>query len=183
MVKLASNQDSHKISDEFDFGPDQIIQFRVICPWVTKILRKTIAPRLRFKFWSDLRYLQVTWISTWAYIKSRTCLTWGRIGTFTSELFALVWRKFCGKWYTLANALVVILSSLNLQGIRTCINSFIIRFWTRSDYLFWSFILELLALEWQTISLQTFNGKNVVPRRAPSFLIGSLSNLRSYNLG
>ena len=36
--KVASNQDRHKSSVEFDFGPDQTTHFGVTCPWVTKIL-------------------------------------------------------------------------------------------------------------------------------------------------
>ena len=35
--KVAGNQDRHKSSVEFDFGPDQTTHFGVICPWVTKI--------------------------------------------------------------------------------------------------------------------------------------------------
>ena len=35
--KVAGNQDRHKSSVEFDFGPDQTIHFGVTCPWVTKI--------------------------------------------------------------------------------------------------------------------------------------------------
>ena len=31
-VKLAGNEDRHKISNEFKFGPDRIIHFGVICP-------------------------------------------------------------------------------------------------------------------------------------------------------
>ena len=122
-VELASNQDIRTISVEFHFGPDRTIPFGVTCPWWMNILLKLMSPHLRFKYWSHLRYLQVTWIVTWTGIKSRTCLTSGRIGNFTSELLALVWRNFCGKWYTLANASVVIWSSLNLQGIGACIKS------------------------------------------------------------
>ena len=37
IIKVAGNQDSHKSSVEFDFGPNQTTQFGVTCPWVTKI--------------------------------------------------------------------------------------------------------------------------------------------------
>ena len=37
IIKVASNQDRHKISVEFDFGPNQTTHFGVTCPWVTKI--------------------------------------------------------------------------------------------------------------------------------------------------
>ena len=35
--KVAGNQDRHKNSVEFYFGPDQTTHFGVTCPWVTKI--------------------------------------------------------------------------------------------------------------------------------------------------
>ena len=35
--KVASNQDRHKSSVEFDFGPNQTTHFGVTCPWVTNI--------------------------------------------------------------------------------------------------------------------------------------------------
>ena len=35
--KVAGNQDRHKSSVEFYFGPDQTTHFGVTCPWVTKI--------------------------------------------------------------------------------------------------------------------------------------------------
>ena len=35
-VKLAGNQDRHKILDEFEFWPDQTSHFGVICPWWLK---------------------------------------------------------------------------------------------------------------------------------------------------
>ena len=38
IIKVAGNQDRHKSSDEFDFGPDQTTHFGVTCPWMTKIL-------------------------------------------------------------------------------------------------------------------------------------------------
>ena len=37
IIKVADNQDRHKNSVEFDFGPNQTTHFGVICPWVTKI--------------------------------------------------------------------------------------------------------------------------------------------------
>ena len=38
IIKVADNQDRHKSSDEFDFGPDQTTHFGVTCPYMTKIL-------------------------------------------------------------------------------------------------------------------------------------------------
>ena len=37
IIKVAGNQDWHKNSVEFDFGPNQTTHFGVTCPWVTKI--------------------------------------------------------------------------------------------------------------------------------------------------
>ena len=37
IIKVAGNQDKHKSSVEFDFGPNQPTHFGVTCPWVTKI--------------------------------------------------------------------------------------------------------------------------------------------------
>ena len=36
-VKLADNEDRHKISDEFECGSDLFINFRVTCPWAAKL--------------------------------------------------------------------------------------------------------------------------------------------------
>ena len=36
-VKLAGKEDRHKSSDEFEFGPDRIIRFGVIRPWVRNL--------------------------------------------------------------------------------------------------------------------------------------------------
>ena len=36
IIKVAGNEDRHKSSDEFDFGPDQTIHFGVTCPWMTE---------------------------------------------------------------------------------------------------------------------------------------------------
>ena len=47
IIKVAGNQDRHKSSDKFDFGPEQTIHFGVICPWMTKILH--------FRTWISLR--------------------------------------------------------------------------------------------------------------------------------
>ena len=32
IIKVAGNQDRHKSSDTFDFGPDQTTHFGVVCP-------------------------------------------------------------------------------------------------------------------------------------------------------
>ena len=37
IMKVVGNQDRHKCSDEFDFGPDQTTHIGVTCPWMTKM--------------------------------------------------------------------------------------------------------------------------------------------------
>ena len=37
IIKVTGNQDRHKSSVEFNFGPKQTTHFGVTCPWVTKI--------------------------------------------------------------------------------------------------------------------------------------------------
>ena len=53
IIKVAGNQDRHKSSDEFDFGPDQTTHFGVTCPWMTKILH--------FQTWISLRQVGQSW--------------------------------------------------------------------------------------------------------------------------
>ena len=49
-VKLAGNEDRHESSNKFEFGPDRIIHFGVICPWVRNfsphrlIMEKMMSP-------------------------------------------------------------------------------------------------------------------------------------------
>ena len=55
IIKVVDNQDRHKSSDKFDFGPDQTTHFGVTCPWMTKILhvRKLIPLRPVGQSWSN----------------------------------------------------------------------------------------------------------------------------------
>ena len=53
IIRVAGNQDRHKILDEFDFGPDQNTHFGVTCPWMTKILH--------FRTWISLRPVGQSW--------------------------------------------------------------------------------------------------------------------------
>ena len=53
IIKVAGNQDRHKISDEFDFRLDQTTHFGVTCPWMTKILY--------FRTWISLRPVGQSW--------------------------------------------------------------------------------------------------------------------------
>ena len=53
-VKLAGNQIRHKISDEFEFWPDQTSHFGVICPWLLKKALDDIVQGIVLSFLSDL---------------------------------------------------------------------------------------------------------------------------------
>ena len=53
IIKVAGNQDRHKSSNEFDFGPDHTTHFGVTCPWMTKILH--------FRTWISLRPVGQSW--------------------------------------------------------------------------------------------------------------------------
>ena len=53
IIKVAVNQDRHKYSEKFDFGPDQTTHFGVTCPWMTKILH--------FRTWTSLRPVNHSW--------------------------------------------------------------------------------------------------------------------------
>ena len=53
IIKVAGNQDRHKSSIEFDFGPDQTTKFGVTCSWMTKILH--------FWTWISLRPVGQSW--------------------------------------------------------------------------------------------------------------------------
>ena len=53
IIKIAGNQDRHKSSVKFDFGPNQTTHFRVTCPWVTKISH--------FRTWISLKPVGQSW--------------------------------------------------------------------------------------------------------------------------
>ena len=73
-IKLAGNQDRHKISDEFEIRPDWISHLGVTCPW------------RRFKFSIDLWNLQ----------SCATPLTvFHRLFWNFSDVFCMEWRCAC----------------------------------------------------------------------------------------
>ena len=53
IIKVAGNQDRHKSSVKFDYGPNQTTHFGVICPWVTKISH--------FRTWISLKPVGQSW--------------------------------------------------------------------------------------------------------------------------
>ena len=60
-LKLAGNQNRHKISDEFDIQPDRAIRFGVIRPWVPKKYHRVITGKC-------CKY-NSTFISDWILVK------------------------------------------------------------------------------------------------------------------
>ena len=79
IIKVAGNQDRHKSSDEFDFGPDQTTHFGVTCPWVTKISH----------FW--------TWISlkpvgqSWSNLMCSIIGVWERLHKVLGQTGSILW--------------------------------------------------------------------------------------------
>ena len=53
IIKVAGNQDMHKSSVEFDFGPNQTTHFGVTCPWVKK--------KSHFWTWISLKPVSQSW--------------------------------------------------------------------------------------------------------------------------
>ena len=74
IIKVAGNQDRHKSSVEFDFGPNQTTHFGVTCPWVTKISH--------FWTWISLKPVGQSWSNFMCSIMGwgKGCIMfWGRL--------------------------------------------------------------------------------------------------------
>ena len=74
IIKVAGNQDRHKSSDWFDFGPDQNIHFGVTCPCMTKISH--------FRTWISLEPADQSWSNFMSSITGvgKGCIRfWGRL--------------------------------------------------------------------------------------------------------
>ena len=121
IIKVAGNQDRHKSSDEFDFGPDQTTNFGVTCPWMTKILH--------FRTWISLRPADQSWLNFMCSI------TWGgeRLHKVLRQIGSNLWCLWQQKkpllTYNGKNGVstfsrsLLIRSFLYLQVTRTCIKS------------------------------------------------------------
>ena len=85
IIKIAGNQDRHKSSDEFDFGPDQTTHFGVTCPWMTKIFH--------FRAWISLRPVAQSWLN---FMNS---ITGGgkRLHNVLSQIGSKLWCPWHGK--------------------------------------------------------------------------------------
>ena len=126
IIKVAGNQDRHKSSNEFDFGPDQTTNFGVTCPWMTKILN--------FRTWIFLRPVWQSWSNFMCSITGigeRLHNVWGRLdqnsGVHGNRNPPLTFHGENG--VSTFSRLLLIRSSLYLQVTRTCIKS-----WTSSNF-------------------------------------------------
>ena len=82
-IKLTDNEDSHEISDEFEFWSYVTSHFGVTCPWA--VLKKNVSSFSQSPLIGFLSKLQVTRIG----IKARMSSNLGPIRLFTLELLAL----------------------------------------------------------------------------------------------
>ena len=92
---LAGNEDMHKISDKFQFRPDRTTDYRVSCPWASKIFlidlwENAVSMLARSLLAESSSKLLVTRTG----IKARMRLISDPIRLLTLELLALEWRKF-----------------------------------------------------------------------------------------
>ena len=118
IIKVAGNQNRHKSSDKFDFGPDQTTHFGVTCPWVTKILH--------FRTWIFLRPVGQSWSNLCVASLGKGCIMfWGRLdhnsGVHGNRKPPLTYNGENG--VSTFSQLLLTRSFLYLQVTRTCIKS------------------------------------------------------------
>ena len=119
IIKVAGNQDKHKSSDEFDFGPDQTTHFGVTCHWMTKILLFELE-----YLWGQLANLdQILCVASLGVGKGY--MFWGRLdqnsGVHGNRKPPLTYNGENG--VATFSRLLLIWSFLYLQVTRTCIKS------------------------------------------------------------
>ena len=126
IIKVAGNQDRHKSSVEFDFGPNRPTHFGVTCPWVTKISH--------IWTWIPLKPVGQSWSNFMCSIIGMG----ERLHKILEQIGSNFWfpwqRKapidlLWGKWYLHFLRLFLIRSFLYLQITRTCIKS-----WMSSNF-------------------------------------------------
>ena len=120
IIKVAGNQDRHKSSKEFDFGPDQTANFGVTRPWMTKIVH--------FQTWISLRPVGQSWSNFMCSITG----VGERLHYVLMQIGSKLWCPWQQKDQLTYNGengvstfsqLFLIQSSLYLQVTRTCIKS------------------------------------------------------------
>ena len=120
IIKVAGNQDRHKSSDKFDFGPDQTTHFGVTCPWVTKFYTFELE-----YLWGQLANLdQILCVASLGVGKG-CIMFWGRLdhnsGVHGNRKPPLTYNGENG--VSTFSQLLLIRSFLYLQVTRTCIKS------------------------------------------------------------
>ena len=120
IIKVAGNQERHKSSNEFDFGPDQTTHFGVTCPWMTKILH--------FRIWISLRPVGQSWSNFMCSnpgVGKGCIMFWGRLdqnsGVHGNRKPPLTYNGESG--VSTFSRLLLIWSFLYLHVTRTCIKS------------------------------------------------------------
>ena len=118
-IKVADNQDRHKSSVEFEFGPNQTTHFGVTCPW-----RKFYTFELKY-LWGQLANLdQILCVASLGLGKG-CIMFWCRLdqnsGVHGSRKPPLTYNGKNG--VSTFSQLFLIWSSLYLQVTRTCIKS------------------------------------------------------------
>ena len=120
IIKVAANQDRHKSSDEFDFGPDQTTHFGVTCPWMTKLLhiRTWISLRPVCQSWSNFMCSITGGRKRLRYVLGQIGQNSGVHGNRNSPL-----SYNCKNGVSTVSRLLMIRSFLYLQVTRSCIKS------------------------------------------------------------
>ena len=120
IIKVAGNQDRHKSSDQFDFGPDQTTHFGVTCPWMTKMLLFRTSRSLR----PVVNFDQILCVTSLGLGKG-CIMFWGRLdqnsGVHGNRNPPLTYNEENG--VSTFSRLLLIRSFLYLQVTRTCIKS------------------------------------------------------------
>ena len=110
IIKVAGNQDRHKSSVEFDFGPNQTTHFGVTCPWVTKLSH--------FGSWISLKPIGQSWSNFMCSI----------IGV--EEMLHLVLGQIGSKlWFPWQ-----LKPPLSYNGEKRCLHPFSVVFWSDPFY-------------------------------------------------
>ena len=126
IIKVAGNQDRHKSSDEFDFGPDQTTHFGVTFPWMTKFYTY----ELKYLWGQSASLDQILCVASLGVGKG-CIMFWGRLdqnsGVHGNRKPPLTYNGEIG--VSTFSGLLLIRSFIYLQVTRTCIKS-----WTSSNF-------------------------------------------------
>ena len=93
---LAGNKDMHKISDEFEFRPDQTTDYGAGCPWTSKKFPTNLSWENGVSILAHSFLIESSskLLVTRTGIKARSSSILDRIRPLILELLALKWRKF-----------------------------------------------------------------------------------------